>query len=147
MLYCKQSMCMKQTDNGYCEKHGGRERQEREWAKKTELNESRRTEGRVQKKDGTRPVVLDGTSRGVVAPGQGLSGLARKSEPLPGTNATKSRSEREAARKKRRAERLATRPEKGKSGKSNKEGTGNSKKSRQQKKKNRKRGCIGGRFK
>lgn len=31
-MYCKQGLCMTKTNNGYCDEHGGRERQEREWA-------------------------------------------------------------------------------------------------------------------
>lgn len=51
MLYCKQGLCMVEVgDNGYCDEHGGRERQEREWAAQAARAEARaRTQGHKPK--------------------------------------------------------------------------------------------------
>jgi hypothetical protein len=105
--YCKQGLCMNHTENGYCNEHGGFERQEREWANQAAREQDRLTQ------QGQKP-------KGQAVPtGQGLSKLCNDEAELARRREAK-RKKRADKEAKRKAERQARGPKKRKGDKNDK---------------------------
>jgi hypothetical protein len=126
-MYCKQTNCLKQTDDGYCPDHGGRERQEAEWLKQAAKHELK-TQVQTHKPKGQ-----------AAAEGQGLSKfLPQEERERRRQEKAAKRAKREAARSARRKALLTAQPQHGKGGETNQSGTGNSKKAKNKRNKRKK---------